>query len=68
MLPTPGEQLLWYNDSGRPVTEIDFFGMSDQGQLRRVETLKPGMFWHVWVEYFHHTDINRVGTGVREAA
>ena len=58
----------WYNDSGRPVTEIDFFGMSDQGQLRRVETLKPGMFWHVWVEYFPHTDINRVDTDVREAA
>jgi len=34
---------------------------SDQGQLKRVETLKSGMFWHVWVEFFQHTDINRVG-------
>ena len=50
----------WYNDSGVPVTEIDFFGNSDQGQLKRVETLKSGMFWHVWVEFFQHTDINRV--------
>lgn len=58
----------WFNDSGRPVTEIDFFGMSDHGQLRRVETLKPGMFWHVWVEYFPHTDVNRVDTDVQEAA
>jgi hypothetical protein len=51
----------WYNDSGAPVTRIDFFGNSDQGQLERIETLKSGMFWHVWVEFFHHTDINRVG-------
>lgn len=51
----------WYNDSGVPVTQIDFFGNSDQGQLKRVETLKSGMFWHVWVEFFQHTDINRVG-------
>ena len=51
---------IWYNDSGQPVAEVDFFGMSDRGQLRRVETVKPGMFWHVWVEYFPHTDINRV--------
>ena len=56
----------WYNDSARPVTEIDFYGMSDKGQLRRVETLKPGMFWHVWVEYFPHTDINRTDPGMRE--
>jgi len=49
----------WYNDSGNPVTHIDFFGISDQGQLTRVETLKPGLFWHVWVEFFRDTDINR---------
>ncbi|MDX2502071.1 MAG: DUF3179 domain-containing (seleno)protein [Deltaproteobacteria bacterium] len=51
----------WYNDSGIPVTKIDFFGNSDQGQLKRVETLKSGMFWHVWVEFFQHTGINRIG-------
>lgn len=50
---------VWYNDFGSPVREIDFFGKSDQGQLIRVETLKSGMFWHVWAEYFPHTDINR---------
>ena len=50
----------WYNDSGKPVEQIDFFGNTDQGKLNRVETLKPGMFWHVWVEFFQHTDINRV--------
>ena len=51
----------WYNDSGQPVTEIDFFGKSDRGQLQRVEQLKSGLFWHVWVEFFQHTDINRAG-------
>ena len=50
---------VWYNDSGEPVDEMDFFGKSDQGQLQRVETLKSGMFWHVWVEFFPETDINR---------
>jgi hypothetical protein len=50
----------WYNNSDVPVTCIDFFGESDHGKLKRVETLKSGMFWHVWVEFFQHTDINRV--------
>jgi hypothetical protein len=50
----------WYNESGIPITEIDFFGASDQGTLNRVETLKSGLFWHVWVEFFRNTDINRV--------
>ena len=54
----------WYNDSGIAVEQIDFFGNSDQEQLKRVETLKSGMFWHVWVEFFQHTDINRVGGAV----
>jgi hypothetical protein len=52
---------VWYNDSGVSISEIDFFGKSDQGQLQRVETLKPGMFWHAWAEFFPQTDINRVG-------
>ena len=59
---------VWYNDSGSPVKEIDFFGNSDQGQLMRVETLKSGMFWHVWVEFFPHTDVNRVGTAGDQTA
>ena len=49
----------WYNPGTEPVNSIDFFGDSDQGRLERVETLKPGMFWHVWVEFFPQTDINR---------
>jgi len=52
---------IWYNDYEVPITVIDIYGRSEQGVHSRVETLKPGMFWHVWVEYFPHTDINRVG-------
>ena len=49
----------WHNESGAPIQEIDFFGHSDQGQLQRVATLKPGLFWHVWSEFYPDTDINR---------
>ena len=56
----------WYNDSGSPIKQIDFFGQSDQGSLTRVETLRPGMFWHVWVEFYQQTDINRLAEFVRE--
>lgn len=50
----------WYKNSSTPITNIDFFGNSDQGQLARVERLKAGMFWHVWFEFYPHTDINRI--------
>jgi hypothetical protein len=59
---------VWYNDTGAPVTEIDFFGNTPAGHLKRVETLKPGLFWHVWAEFFPHTDINRVRAGVGQKA
>ena len=58
---------VWYNDTGGPVHEIDFFGKSDRGQLTRVESLRSGMFWHVWAEFFPNTDINR-GADVSAAA
>ncbi|MES0881589.1 DUF3179 domain-containing (seleno)protein [Roseibium sp. SCP14] len=50
---------VWYNDTGAPVNEVDFFGRTPNGQLKRVENLRPGMFWHVWAEFFPNTDINR---------
>ncbi len=50
----------FYNDTGSPIAEIDVFGNTAAGSLARVESLKPGMFWHVWVEFFPHTDINRM--------
>ena len=51
---------VWYNDSDAPVTEIDFFGNTPAGQLKRVEVLKSGLFWHVWAEFFPQTDVNRL--------
>lgn len=55
---------VWYNDTGGPVQAIDFFGKSDRGQLTRVESLRSGMFWHVWAEFLPNKDINRcVGAG-----
>ena len=54
---------VWYNDSGQPVTRCNFWGVSDQGQLQRVETLRAGVFWHVWSEFFPNTEINRVEGG-----
>ncbi len=58
---------VWYNDSDQPVTKCDFWGKSDQGQLQRVETLRAGVFWHVWSEFFPSTDINRVGDAASKA-
>ena len=37
---------------------------SDQGQLQRVEMLRPGMFWDVWAEYFPNTDLNRINVSL----
>ncbi len=59
---------VWYNDTGEAVSEIDFFGNTPAGQLKRVEALRPGLFWHVWVEFFPHTDINRVGSVSEQVA
>ncbi len=49
----------YYNDTGAPITEIDFFGKTPEGILPRVDMLKSGLFWLVWVEFFQNTDINR---------
>ena len=36
---------VYYNDTGSPVSEIDFFGNTGVGRLPRVETLKAAAFW-----------------------
>lgn len=59
---------IWWNDTGEVVSEIDFFGRSPQGQLKRVENVRPGMFWHVWCEYFPNTDLNRIDKAERAVA
>lgn len=59
---------VWCNDSGAPVTEIDFFGNTSAGRLKRFEGVKSGLFWHVWAEFFPHTDINRSDAVADQAA
>lgn len=50
---------VWENDTGADVVDVDFWGNSPNGQLKRSAHVKPGLFWHVWAEFFPHTDINR---------
>jgi Protein of unknown function (DUF3179) len=59
---------VFYNDSGSPVTSVDFRGESDQGTLARVETVKAGSYWCVWVNYFPETDLNRVDAALEAVA
>lgn len=51
---------IFYNDTGKEITKVDFFGESDQGKLPRVETVRAGSFWLGWANFFPQTDINRV--------
>lgn len=52
---------VWVNDTGETVKEIDFSGKTPSRNLARSPDVKPGLFWHVWAEFFPHTDINRIG-------
>ncbi len=51
---------IYYNDGDRPVACVGFGGESDQGRLSRVETVKAGAYWCVWVNFFPETDLNRM--------
>ena len=59
---------VYYNDSGSPVTSVDFWGESDQGKLARVETVKAATYWCVWVNFFPETDLNRVDVALEAVA
>lgn len=61
---------VYYNDSGAPVYEIDFFGDTPRGHLERVETLKAGLYWFIWCNFFPQTDLNRasISPSIAEAA
>ena len=50
---------VFYNDTGVPVEQIDFFGDTHHGRLSRVETLKAGLYWFIWCNFFPKTDLNR---------
>jgi len=50
---------VWYNDFGGAVAEMDFFGKSDLGEHTRVESVKAGLFYAMWFNFFPETDVNR---------
>ena len=50
---------VYYNTTGEEVADIDFFGDTPAGQLPRVETLKAGLYWFIWCNFFPQTDLNR---------
>jgi hypothetical protein len=58
----------YYNDSDTPVTSINFWGDSNQGKLKRVETVKAGTYWCVWFNYYPETDLNRLSPALEAAA
>ncbi|MEH6581183.1 MAG: DUF3179 domain-containing (seleno)protein [Halioglobus sp.] len=60
---------IWYNDTGTPVTKMDFFGKSDKGTHKRVENVMAGCFYAMWFNFFPQTDVNRItGKAVFTAA
>ena len=59
---------VYYNDSGQPVSQLDFWGESDQGKLQRVETVKAATYWCVWFNYYPETGLNRLTEAVARAA
>jgi hypothetical protein len=51
---------VFYNNTLSNIERIDFFGKTDRGvQLQRVETVKAGMYWVVWANFFPDTGLNR---------
>jgi len=61
---------VYYNTTGEAVAEVDFFGDTATGRLPRVETLKAGLYWFIWCNFFPQTDLNRMSEcqNVAEAA
>ncbi|MEH6581056.1 MAG: DUF3179 domain-containing (seleno)protein [Halioglobus sp.] len=51
---------IYYNDSGLAVSQINFWGESDQGKLERVETVKAALYWCVWANFYPETGLNRL--------
>ena len=50
---------IYYNDTGHPVSAVNFQGETQRGKLDRVENVKAASYWCVWVNFFPETDINR---------
>lgn len=50
---------IWYNDFNEPVSTMDFWGQSDLGKHKRVEQVKAGIFYAMWVNFYPETGVNR---------
>ena len=50
---------MYYNDTGGPVSRVEFGGESDRGKLPRVESMKAQAYWVVWANFYPDTDVNR---------
>lgn len=59
---------IWYNDTGTPVTKMDFFGNSDKGKHKRMENVMAGCFYAMWFNFFPQTDVNRIDAKAVSAA
>lgn len=53
---------IWVRPSGRPIaSNVDVHGKirgNDQVQLERLGTVKNGLFWFAWQNFFPQTDVN----------
>ena len=58
----------YYNDAANKVTEMNFWGESNNGKLQRVETLQAGSYWCVWYNFFPETKLNELGVDNVEMA
>tara|TARA_B100000959_G_C14995267_1_gene629936 strand:+ start:5192 stop:6433 length:1242 start_codon:yes stop_codon:yes gene_type:complete len=58
---------VYYNDSGQAISDINFWGESDQGKLARVETVKAGLYWCVWANFYPETDLNRLAVAAENS-
>ncbi|WP_070965080.1 DUF3179 domain-containing (seleno)protein [Vibrio sonorensis] len=51
---------IYYNTTGKPIEEIDFYGETEFGKLERVESVKAGAYWIIWVNFYPETLVNPV--------
>jgi hypothetical protein len=42
-------------DTAAPIERIDFWGESERGAPRRAATVKAGLYWCVWANYYQET-------------
>lgn len=50
----------FYNDTGHAIEHVDVFGVTASGKLPRVESMKAGIYWMIWANFFPTTALNRL--------